>query len=159
MPLVLAGGRGWLMDDFELLLQELDLQRDVILLGYVDDPTLQWLYQHCFAFVYPSLFEGFGLPVLEAMSLGAPVITSGVTSLPEIVGDAGILVDPRCEEAVYGAMLQLATDAQCRTYLRDKARRQAAQFSWPAAAQAVLTCYQEVLTNPRQTDHTRRSLQ
>jgi glycosyltransferase involved in cell wall biosynthesis len=93
------------------------------------------------------------------MSLGAPVIPSGVTSLPEIVGDAGILVDPRCEEAVYGAMLQFATDAQCRTYLRDKATRQAAQFSWPAAAQAVLTCYQEVLTHPRWTDHARRSVQ
>jgi glycosyltransferase involved in cell wall biosynthesis len=158
MPLVLAGGRGWLMDDLERMLEELDLQRDVILLGYVDDPTLQWLYQHCFAFVYPSLFEGFGLPVLEAMSLGAPVITSRVTSIPEIVVDAGILVDPRCEEALCGAMLQLATDPQCRAYLREKARRQAAQFSWQVAAQAVLTCYQEAFTNPRQIGHTRRGV-
>lgn len=159
MPFVLVGGRGWLMDDFEPMLEELGLQQDVIRLGYVDDTTLQWLYQHCFAFVYPSLFEGFGLPVLEAMSLGAPVIASMVTSIPEIIGDAGILVNPRCEEAICAAMLQLVTDSQCRVHLRARARRQAAKFSWQAAAQAVLTCYQEVLTHPRQTGHARRSVQ
>ncbi len=150
MPLVLAGGRGWLMDDFEPKLAELDLQQDVIQLGYVEDTTLQWLYQHCFAFIYPSLFEGFGLPVLEAMGLGAPVIASMVTAIPEIVGDAGLLIDPYREEALYGAMLQLATDSQCRAHLRARARQQAAKFSWQTAAQAVLTCYHEVLTSPRQ---------
>ena len=94
-PLVLAGARGWLMQDFEKELDSLNLQNDIIILGYIDDPTLQWLYQNCFAFVYPSLFEGFGLPVLEAMSLGAAVLTSNFSSLPEIVGEAAILIDPR----------------------------------------------------------------
>jgi glycosyltransferase involved in cell wall biosynthesis len=147
------------MDDFAQMLEEFSLQQDIIQLGYVDDTTLQWLYQHCFAFIYPSLFEGFGLPVLEAMSLGVPVIASRVTSIPEIVGEAGILVDPQREDMIYGAMLQLATDSQCRTHLREIARRQAAKFSWQAAAQAISTYYQEVLTNPRQTGSTRRSLQ
>ena len=93
------------------------------------------------------------------MSLGAPVIASTVTSIPEIVGDAGILVDPQLEEVIYGAMLQLATDYQCRTHLHERARRQAAKFSWQAAARAIIAYYQEVLTNPRQTGSTRRSLQ
>ena len=159
MPLVLVGDRGWLMDDFAQMLEEFSLQQDIIQLGYVDDTTLQWLYQHCFAFIYPSLFEGFGLPVLEAMSLGVPVIASRVTSIPEIVGEAGILVDPQREDMICGAMLQLATNSQCHTHLRERARRQAAKFSWPAAAQAISTYYQEVLTNPRQTGSTRRSVQ
>src|SRR5215216_272052 len=92
LPLVHAGGPGWLMNDFKRQICNLSLQKDVILLGYVDDTALQWLYQNCFAFVYPSYFEGFGLPVLEAMSLGAAVITSNITSIPEIIGQAGILV-------------------------------------------------------------------
>ena len=159
MPLVLVGGQGWLMDDLAQTLEDLGVQQDVIHLGYIDDTALQWLYQYCFAFVFPSLFEGFGLPVLEAMSLGAPVIASAVTSVPEITGAAGVLVDPQQEEAIYGAMLQLATDPQFCASLRHQARQQAAKFSWSATAQTVLNCYQEVLTHPRKTDYPARSMQ
>jgi len=147
-PLVLTGSDGWLMDDFHRWLDDLRLHQDVIILGYVDDTILQWLYQHCFAFVYPSFFEGFGLPVLEAMSLGAPVIVSNVTSLPEIVATHGILVDPHDVESIYHGMRQLATDPLLRTDLRGRALSQAAKFSWQSAARETLACYREVLNAP-----------
>lgn len=141
LPLVHAGGPGWLMSDFKDQIRQLSLQDDVILLGYVDESTLQWLYQNCFAFVYPSHFEGFGLPVLEAMSLGAAVITSNVTSLPEIVGEAGILVDPNQDEQIAYAMDELAEEEKKVVELRSIARRQAIKFSWEQAAQQTLHLY------------------
>ncbi len=145
LPLVHAGGPGWLMNDFKDQIRKLGLQEDVILLGYVDESTLQWLYRSCFAFVYPSHFEGFGLPVLEAMSLGAAVITSNVTSIPEIVGEAGILVDPLDEEKIASAMDELAADQQKLSMLRSSARKQASLFGWPQAAQETLSIYKSML--------------
>ena len=84
LPLVLAGGKGWLMDDFA----KGQNTAGAVVAGYVADRELEWLYRNCFGFVYPSLFEGFGMPVLEAMALGAPVICSRTTSLPEVAGEA-----------------------------------------------------------------------
>ena len=110
LPLVMAGGQGWLEEGLPEYLARLGIEKDVYLLGYVNDLQLQWLYRHCFAFIYPSLFEGFGLPVLEAMSLGAPVISSDRTSLPEICGDAALLVDPEKVEAISEAMNRLRCD-------------------------------------------------
>jgi glycosyltransferase involved in cell wall biosynthesis/SAM-dependent methyltransferase len=143
LPLVLAGGKGWLMDDFEQTMDRLGLRQDVILLGYVDNPVLHWLYQNCFAFVYPSLYEGFGLPVLEAMSLGAAVITSNVTSLPELVSDAGILIDPLREEEIYGAMLNLIEEGSSRDNLKRRALARASLFSWENTARQVIAQYEE----------------
>ena len=143
-PLVFAGGRGWLMENFEKELDALNLRQDVFLLGYVEDEILQWLYQNCFAFIYPSLFEGFGLPVLEAMSLGAPVITSNVSSLPEIAGQAALFIDPTSEEAVFQAMRQLTSDPRARLLLKENSIRQAAQFSWRSTASFVLECYRDL---------------
>jgi glycosyltransferase involved in cell wall biosynthesis len=102
----------------------------------VSDDALQWLYLNCFAFVYPSLFEGFGLPVLEAMSCGAAVITSTTTSLPEIAGMAGELVDPTQEEEITGAMRRLASNEVDRGALKLKRQslEQAARFSWRQTA-------------------------
>ena len=148
-PLVLAGGKGWLMEDFEKFVVELGLQRDVIPLGYVAETELQWLYQNCFAFLYPSLYEGFGLPVLEAMTLGAPVITSNRTSLPEVVREAGLLVDPLQEEEISRAMLKLSTDPALRASLGDRSRKRAKQFSWSQTANEVLNVYEQVLEKPR----------
>ena len=144
-PLVLAGGQGWMMNDFEKLVAELGLGSDVILTGYVSDETLQWLYQNCFAFVYPSLFEGFGLPVLEAMSCGAAVITSTTTSLPEIVESAGVLVDPRREEAITGAMRQLSIGEIDREMLKQQGLEQSARFSWRQTAEQTRDVYHEVI--------------
>jgi len=148
-PLVIAGAKGWLMDHFEKEMDTLNLRRDIILLGYVDDTALQWLYQNCFAFIYPSFFEGFGLPVTEAMSLGAPVIASKVSSLPEIVGEAGILIDPLDENQLYQSMQKLSACPQFHLDLKDKVSRQATQFSWKSTALVVLQCYREVLLRER----------
>ena len=106
-PLVLAGGRGWLSGPLERTLEE-PLRRGLVRrLGYVSDAELEWLYANCFAFAFPSLDEGFGMPALEAMSLGAPVLVSNVASLPEVVGDAGIQVDPLDEDALFVIMRRL----------------------------------------------------
>jgi glycosyltransferase involved in cell wall biosynthesis len=144
LPMVLAGGQGWMMDDFDDLVAELGLKGDLILTGYVSDDALQWLYENCFVFVYPSLFEGFGLPVLEAMTCGAPVITSTTTSLPEIVGTAGVLVDPLQEDAITAAMRTLSADEGQRQTLRRHGLEQAASFSWRRTAEQVRDVYQEL---------------
>jgi glycosyltransferase involved in cell wall biosynthesis len=147
-PLVFAGGSGWLMENFEKKLDELHLRQDVIFLGYVENETLQWLYKNCFAFLYPSLFEGFGMPVLEAMSLGAPVIASKVTSLPEITGDAALLIDPTREGEICQAMRRLAVDPQVRFDLMGRSSLQASKFSWHSTASTVLQAYQQVASRP-----------
>ena len=140
-PLVMAGGKGWLMEDIHRAVADLGLAEDIIMPGYLDDAALQWLYQNCYAMVYPSLFEGFGLPVLEAMSLGAPVISSNVTSIPEIAGDAGILVNPEAEEDIFGAMLMLRESNGLRISLIERGREQAKRFTWESAARTILECY------------------
>lgn len=147
LPLILAGGQGWMMENFREFIDSLGLGEDVILLGYVNEATLKWLYQNCFAFLYPSFFEGFGLPVLEAMSLGAPVICSNTTSLPEIVDDAGLLVNPE-EDHILDAMLRLLKGEICRTDLKARALKRAKNFSWAVAAQRV----QEIHRQAASTD-------
>jgi glycosyltransferase involved in cell wall biosynthesis len=140
-PLVLAGGAGWLMEHLGEVLDSLDLRPHVVLTGYVDDPALQWLYEHCFAFVYPSLWEGFGLPVLEAMSLGAPVITSNVTSLPEVAGNACLLVDPLDENALVRAMERVLLEPGLRERLVEAGSARARLFSWDKTARLILEAY------------------
>lgn len=144
LPLIYAGGTGWLMDDFKDQIRRLNLQDDIILLGYVDNKSLQWLYQNCFAFVYPSFFEGFGLPVLEAMSQGAAVIAFNTTSIPEIVGDAGILIDSAMDEQIAEVMDELAGDEHRLISLRLAATQQAALFSWEHAAKETLELYSSI---------------
>ena len=143
-PLVLAGGGGWLMEDLEKTLAGLAPGTDVIITGYLSDSELQWLYENCFAFVYPSLFEGFGLPVLEAMNLGAAVIASQTSSLPEVVGSAGLLVNPYDTDEIAAAMRLLTEDNACREALKNAAPRQAGIFSWQSAANQVLELYEEL---------------
>jgi glycosyltransferase involved in cell wall biosynthesis len=137
LPLVLAGGKGWLMDDFAK-----EPPAGVVFAGYVSD-ELEWLYRNCFAFLYPSLFEGFGMPVLEAMALGAPVICSQTTSLPEVVGEAGVLVDPLDTAAIAGAMVRMASGEIGREDLRTAGLLQAKRFSWEASARKLLGVYEE----------------
>lgn len=141
LPLVIVGGKGWLTEELFKTVERLGLEKYVIMPGYVDDQALQWLYQNCYAMVYPSLFEGFGLPVLEAMNLGAPVISSNVTSIPEIVGDAGILVDPVDEQDIFRAMLRLSQEPGLCESLRERGAQRAKQFTWDAAARRLLECY------------------
>lgn len=145
MPLILAGGKGWLMDDITQVIENLNLTKDVKMVGYVNDDELQWLYQNCFCSLYPSLFEGFGLPVLEAMSLKAPVITSNVSSIPEIVGDEGIMVDPQSEEELFNAMLRITKDNDCRMDLKERGFNRAKKFSWELAAAKLLSVYEKLV--------------
>lgn len=146
--LVLAGGQGWMEEDLSTFIASLGITAEVILAGYVSDDQLSWFYRHCAAFLYPSLFEGFGLPVLEAMSLGAAVITSTTTSLPEVAGDAALLVDPENEKQLLAAMIKISQDDDLRQLLREKARKRSELFSWKKAASQVLEIYREVAVSP-----------
>jgi glycosyltransferase involved in cell wall biosynthesis len=141
LPLVIAGKKGWLTEELFKTIETLGLAKYVIMPGYVDDEALQWLYQNCYAMVYPSLFEGFGLPVLEAMNLGTAVISSNVTSIPEVLGDAGILVDPVDDEDIFRAMLRLSQDQGLCESLRERGAERAKQFTWEAATRRLLECY------------------
>ena len=143
-PLVIGGGKGWLLDGFEDQIMKLGLQDKVFLLGYVDDNQLQWLYRNCFAFIWPSFFEGFGLPVLEAMSQGAAVITSNTTSLPEVVGDSGILIDPEDVDAIASAMFNLISDNQERQRIKAMALNRSAEFTWERVAKKINTLYANI---------------
>jgi glycosyltransferase involved in cell wall biosynthesis len=140
-PLVLFGSSGQPTDELGKLIESMRLTDAVQRLGYMEDKSLEWLYANCTAFCYPSLFEGFGLPVVEAMSLGAAILTSRVTSLPEVVGDAAILVDPFDVEAIYAGMRLMATDPSALSRLRSHALDRSAEFSWKRAAAEVLDVY------------------
>lgn len=148
-PLVLAGGKGWLEDDLEAFIAELGISENVRILGYVQDEELSWLYKNCYAFLYPSLYEGFGLPVLEALSLGAAVVTSNTTSLPEVAGQAACYVDPLNEADIAAALLRLANDNEYRIKLKSMANDQARKFSWDKCAEEVLEIYTEVMKMPK----------
>ncbi len=144
-PLILAGGKGWLIENINEFIQDLGLEQHVQWLGYVDEATLQWLYSNCYAFLYPSLLEGFGLPVLEAMSQGAAVITSNITSLPEVIGDSGLQVDPYHEDEISNAMEQLSNNEILRQQFKSKAAERANLFTWEKSARLTLEVYQTVM--------------
>lgn len=147
IPLVLAGRQGWLMEDFQRHLAASPWAGDVHWLGYVSDAELAWLYRHCLVNLYPSHYEGFGLPVLEGMGLGAPVICSDRTSLPEIVGEAGVLLPPDGAEAWVAALERLVTEPQQRLALAEAGRRRARHFDWQGSAQALLELYGEAVAS------------
>ena len=148
-PLVLAGGKGWMEDDLEENVRLLGLTDSVFLPGYVSDDDLSWLYGNCFCFVYPSLYEGFGMPVLEAMGMGAAVITSNSTSLPEVAGDAARYVNPFDEADITGAFRELCEDDDCRKGLKKKALVRSGLFSWEKSTAEVLDIYNEVMEMPK----------
>ncbi len=148
-PLVLAGGDGWLEGDLPSYIEELGISESVQILGYVSDVELKQLYQSCFAFLYPSFYEGFGLPVLEAMSLGAPVITSDRTSLPEVAGDAALYVDPLDPESISMALFQLSRNEELRRSLSTRGCKRAERFTWERTAEAVFDAYRMVLELPK----------
>lgn len=152
MPLVLAGGKGWLMEDFQKHLSELGIDAHVLMTGYVSDSELIWLYRHCYANLYPSMFEGFGLPVLEGMQFGAATITSRSSSIPEVAGDAAVLLDPEDIEGWSDAMLELASEPARRDALIQAARRQATRFDWQNSAHALLELYEEAMATPKRSE-------
>ncbi len=147
-PLVLAGGQGWLEDDLESFIGNMGLTKHIRRLGYVDDDKLNWLYKNCWAFVYPSIYEGFGLPVLEAMNLGTAVLTSNTTSLPEVGKDAVLYVDPTNEDDIVAKFAKL-NDGELRNILKMNSQKQAKKFSWSDTAKQVIQAYIDVLELPK----------
>lgn len=158
MPLVFAGGNGWLMEDFHHFLRELKIESHILFTGYVSDKELLWLYQNCYANLYPSLFEGFGLPVLEGMQFGAPTITSSSSSLPEVAGEAAIVLPAEDCEAWSQTMLRLASNKSEKDRLSLAGKEQAQRFSWKQSASFLLELYSEALASPKRKQTTKSSV-
>ncbi|HET6976782.1 MAG TPA: glycosyltransferase family 1 protein [Pyrinomonadaceae bacterium] len=142
--LVLVGKCAWLYDDTLRTLDEMGVKDSVILTGYVPESDLPALYSSALCFAYPSYFEGFGLPPLEAMKCGTPVIVGNRTSLPEVVGDAGLKVDPFDVDAIAGAIRKLINDATLRKQLSQMGQERASAFTWRETARQTLRVYREV---------------
>jgi glycosyltransferase involved in cell wall biosynthesis len=146
--LVLVGSKnlGWMYEEIFAAVEDVPEYRSrVIFTGYIPDEDLSEIYSGAKAFVFPSLYEGFGLPPLEAMQCGTPVITSNTTSLPEVVGDAGILVDPKDEDALCQAMLSLLTDEALWQELSQKGLERSKHFSWAKCAADTVEVYKTAI--------------
>jgi len=144
--LVIAGGKGWMMDDFNSFINEKGVAHRICLTGYLQDEDLCALYSSCTAFIYPSLYEGFGLPPLEAMACGAPVITSRTPALMETVGSVARLVDPNDIDDIARAMTEFLSDKNTREHYADLGSAHVKKFSWKQTARQTLEVYREVLT-------------
>lgn len=142
--LVLVGKQGWLYDETLSVIKESGLGNEVLLTGYVPEADLPALYSGAICFVYASYFEGFGLPPLEAMKCGTPVIVGNKTSLPEVVGDAGLMVNPFDEAEITSALAQLIDNRDLRDKLRRKGLKRADKFSWDDTARQTLEVYKQV---------------
>jgi glycosyltransferase involved in cell wall biosynthesis len=141
--LVLVGKCAWLYDELLRTIKELEVCNSVILTGYVPEADLPALYSGALCFVYPSYFEGFGLPPLEAMKCGAAVIVGNRTSLPEVVGDAGMLVDPFNVDDIALAIDKVISDSNLRSHLRVKGLERAQLFDWRETARQTLAVYEK----------------
>jgi glycosyltransferase involved in cell wall biosynthesis len=149
LPLLIGGGKGWHFDQVFQRVQELGLTEDVRFLGFVPWEDLPWLYNAATLFVYPSRYEGFGLPVAEAMRCGTPVITSNISSLPEVAGDAALTIDPEDTEELAAAMLLvLEQEPQRLQLMREQGLRQAARFTWEQTAARTAEVYARILNQP-----------
>jgi len=146
LHLVLAGRRGWLYEDLFRRVRTLGLEGQVLFPGYVDDADKAALLSGALAFVFPSLYEGFGFPVLEAQACGTPVICSDRSSLPEVAGNAALLVDPTDVEALVTALYRVATEPKLRATLVERGRTNTRRFSWDACARTVLEVMGQVLS-------------
>lgn len=142
--LAIAGASGWLNSSIHNMVKELKLERSVTFLGYVPDVELPALYSGATVFLYPSLYEGFGLPVLEAMSCGCPIIASNCSSIPEVVGDSGLLVNPHDPQDLKVALEQVLSDERLRRRLSAQALERASHFSLEKMASETLQVYREV---------------
>jgi len=143
--LVLAGGKGWLYDELFASVEALGLHEEVIFPGYVVDDELPLWYNAATVLAYPSVYEGFGLPVLEAQACGTPVLTSNVSSLPEAAGDGALTVDPYDVEALAAGLHRLLADEPLRLQLRERGLAHARQFSWPRTAQETARVYRRAM--------------
>lgn len=142
--LVIAGQKGWLYENVFEAVKRLKLEQEVIFTGYITRDDLPMIYNSADLFIFPSIYEGFGLPALEAMACGIPVITSNISSLPEITGDAALLINPYDVEAIAKAMERVLGDDGLRKELVKKGLKHARRFSWQDSAKKTLMAYREV---------------
>jgi glycosyltransferase involved in cell wall biosynthesis len=147
--LVLAGKRAWLYGETLRAIEAEGVSDSIVLTGYVRESDLPALYSGALCFVYPSFFEGFGLPPLEAMSCGAAVVAGDRTSLPEVVGDAGLLIDPFDARALAHALGRLIDDPDLRAELRRRGLSRARLFDWRETARMTLQVYRRVMADGR----------
>jgi glycosyltransferase involved in cell wall biosynthesis len=148
LPLVLAGGRGWGDDVITARARGSGFEADIYFPGFVPEHEIPLWYNASTLFVYPSEYEGFGLPPLEALACGVPVIASNTSSLPEVLGDAAVLVDPTSVPAIADGMQRVLDDDVLRSRLISQGLEQARRFSWRGMAEETLTVYQSVLSRP-----------
>lgn len=143
--LVLAGGRGWMDEEIPKVLEATGMSDQVLFPGFVPHEELPLWYRAADAFVYPSQYEGFGMPALEALASGTPVITSNVSSLPEAVGDAALLIDPQSPEQIADDLVRLLDDGDLCQALRARGLEHARQFTWTRTAQVTARSYASAL--------------
>jgi glycosyltransferase involved in cell wall biosynthesis len=143
--LLIGGATGWRLSNLAAIVDKFGLEEDVNFLGYVKDEELPILYGRADFFVYPSLYEGFGLPILEAMACGTPVITSDCSSMPEVAGEAALLVDPLDVEALAEKMLELVSDKELAASLRARGIERAGRFTWEKTARQTVALYKRTI--------------
>lgn len=147
VSLVIAGGKGWLEDTMYHTLDRLHMRDHVRLIGFADDDDLPALYSDALCLAFPSLYEGFGLPILEAMACGTPVLTSNVSSMPEAAGNAALLVDPYDTGALTDALISLISGESLRANLVERGFAQAKCFTWDKSAAQLREVYDALLRN------------
>jgi glycosyltransferase involved in cell wall biosynthesis len=150
VQLVIVGKDQWRFSHIYDAVKKYSLENDVVFTGYIPDKELVLLYNSAKVFVYPSLYEGFGLPILEAMSCGVPVVTSNVSSVPEVAGGCALLVDPNSVDQIACAILQILNNNDLALSLSEKGLERVKQFSWLKTAQETLTVYKKVLDQHNQ---------
>ena len=142
LKFVIVGGKGWKYDNIMKLIESMGT--DIILTGYIDEEDKIPIYKLAQLFAFPSLYEGFGMPVLEAMAAGVPVITSNVSSLPEVAGDAAILVNPLNEDEIFEAYKKILSDKKLQLEMIEKGLEQAKKFEWKESAKVLEQIYEKM---------------
>ena len=142
LKLVIVGKKGWKYDDIMKLIES--MRTDIIITGYIDEEDKIPIYKLAQIFVFPSLYEGFGMPVLEAMASGTPVVTSNISSMPEVAGDAGILVNPFNENEIFEAYKQILSNKKLQKEMIEKGLEQAKNFQWKKSVEVLEKVYEKM---------------
>jgi glycosyltransferase involved in cell wall biosynthesis len=144
LKLVLAGGKGWLVDGIFEHHADSPIHDDILLPGFVPDEMLPAIYSAADVLAFPSLYEGFGLPILEAMACGTPVVASHASCLPEVAEGAAVMIEPTDADGLSGALELVLLDSALRARLIEQGRRRAAMYTWQRAAKLLLQVYEKV---------------
>ena len=147
--LVIAGGKGWGGVDLKRTVARLDMGKFVRLLGYVDEQTLSALYANAIFIAMPSLYEGFGLPLVEGMAYGKPVLTSNISSMPEVAGDAGVFVEPQDVGAITSGLEQMITHPELRKKLGARAKKNAVRYNWNESVRQLVAVFEKAVSGRR----------